>query len=241
MMLIKTRVAPSGIHGMGLFAVERVPKGTPIWRFQPGFDHDFSPEQFAALPQTARDHTRWFCFVSKVDGHVILSGDHACFINHCDNPNTGAPENAPALINLALVRQRQKKFDEGDALLKRVLRNDVTNAGAWLLLGIAAYERGNLEAAHAHLAQAVLYAPKNPQAHLYLGITLGRKGWYSAGEDELRRALEINPKFAEAHYNLAVLCMERVPPAVELGRRHYTKALELGAAPDPELARKIGE
>ena len=152
-----------------------------------------------------------------------------------------APENAPALINLALVRQRQKKFEEGDALLKRVLRNDVTNGGAWLLLGIAAYERGNLEAAHAHLAQAVLYAPKNPQAHLYLGITLGRKGWYSAGEDELRRALEINPKFAEAHYNLAVLCMERVPPAVELGRRHYTKALELGAAPDPELARKIGE
>ena len=152
-----------------------------------------------------------------------------------------APENAPALINLALVRQRQKKFDEGDALLKRVLRNDVTNAGAWLLLGIAAYERGNLDAAHAHLAQAVLYAPKNPQAHLYLGVTLGRKGWYSAGEDELRRALEINPKFAEAHYNLAVLYMERVPPAVELGRRHYTKALELGAAPDPNLARKIGE
>jgi tetratricopeptide (TPR) repeat protein len=152
-----------------------------------------------------------------------------------------APENAPALINLALVRQRQKKFSEADELLKRVLRNDGGNASAWLIMGIAAYDQGKLEAAHAHLAQAVLYAPKNPQAHLYLGVTLGRKGWYSAGEDELRRALEINPKFAEAHYNLAVLCMERVPPAVELGRRHYTKALELGAAPDAELAKKIGE
>lgn len=151
------------------------------------------------------------------------------------------PENAPALINLALVRQRQKKYPEADELLKRVLRNDVTNASAWLIMGIAAYDQGKLEAAHAHLAQAVLHAPKNPQARLYLGVTLGRKGWYSAGEDELRRALEINPKFAEAHYNLAVLCMERVPPAVELGRRHYTKALELGAAPDPELAKKIGQ
>jgi tetratricopeptide (TPR) repeat protein len=152
-----------------------------------------------------------------------------------------APENAPALINLALVRQRQKRFDDADQLLKRVLRNDGENASAWLLLGIAAYEQQKLDAAHAHLSQAVLYAPKNAQAHQYLGVTLGRKGWYSAGEEELRRAIAINPKFADAHYNLAVLCMERVPPAVELARRHYSKALELGVPPDPELAKKIGD
>jgi SET domain-containing protein len=91
MMLIETRVLPSGIHGMGLFAVRFVPLGTPVWKFQPGFDHDFSPEQFAALPALARAHTRHFCFVSKQDGHVILGGDHACFINHSTNPNTGAP------------------------------------------------------------------------------------------------------------------------------------------------------
>jgi Flp pilus assembly protein TadD len=109
------------------------------------------------------------------------------------------------------------------------------------LLGISAYEREQLDAAHAHLAQAVLYAPKNAQAHQYLGVTLGRKGWYSAGEEELRRALAINPKFGDAHYNLAVLCMERIPAAVELARRHYSKALELGVPPDPELAKKIGE
>src|SRR5262249_53538182 len=103
MMLIRTRVAPSGIHGMGLFAVEAVAKGTPVWRFEPGFDHDFSPEQFAALPVPAREHTRWFCFVSKADGHVILSGDHACFINHSATPNTGAPADAePSVTTVAL-------------------------------------------------------------------------------------------------------------------------------------------
>jgi SET domain-containing protein len=92
MMLVKTRAAPSPIHGLGLFAAEFIPRGAPIWRFEPGFDHDFSPAQFAALPVPARDHTRWFCFVSKVNGHVILSGDHACFINHSTTPNTGSPE-----------------------------------------------------------------------------------------------------------------------------------------------------
>jgi SET domain-containing protein len=103
MMLIRTRVAPSTIHGMGLFTVEPVLKGKPIWRFEPGFDHDFSPEQFAALPPLARDHTRWFCFVSKVDSHVILSGDHACFINHSPKNNTGAPPNPrPPVTTVAL-------------------------------------------------------------------------------------------------------------------------------------------
>ena len=88
---------------MGLFAVETVPMGTPVWRFEAGFDHDFSPGQFAALSALAREHTRWFCFVSKVDGHVILSGDHACFINHSGTNNTGArPQAAGPVTTVAL-------------------------------------------------------------------------------------------------------------------------------------------
>jgi SET domain-containing protein len=102
MMLIETQVRPSAIHGLGLFAVHFVPRGTPIWRFQPGFDHDFAPAQFATLPALARRHTRWFCFVSRADGHVILSGDHACFINHTIQPNTGAaPDAPPPVVTLA--------------------------------------------------------------------------------------------------------------------------------------------
>lgn len=101
MMLVKTRVGPSGIHGMGLMAAEFIARGTPVWRFQPGFDHDFSPGQFDQLPALARDHTRWFCFVSRVNGHVILSGDHACFINHSLSPNSGAP--AGALVPVTTV------------------------------------------------------------------------------------------------------------------------------------------
>jgi SET domain-containing protein len=102
MMLIETRVQPSAIHGMGLFAAKFIPRGAAVWKFQPGFDHDFSPAQFAALPALARQHTRWFCFVSKNDGHVILSGDHACFINHSLNPNTGASSGASPVVTIAL-------------------------------------------------------------------------------------------------------------------------------------------
>jgi SET domain-containing protein len=104
MMLINTRVGPSKIHGMGLFATEPVPAGTPIWRFLEGFDHDFSPAQFAALPSLARAHTRWFCFVSRQNGHVILSGDHACFINHSQNANTGALAHAASPVTTVAFR-----------------------------------------------------------------------------------------------------------------------------------------
>jgi uncharacterized protein len=104
MMLIETRVQASPIHGFGLFALQAVPKGTPVWAFQPGFDHDFAPAQFAALPPLAKAHARWFCYVSQLDGHVILSGDHACFINHSPNPTTGAPPDAHVPVVTVALR-----------------------------------------------------------------------------------------------------------------------------------------
>jgi len=103
-MLVETRVAPSLIHGLGLFAVKAIPRNTPIWTFQAGFDREFSPEQFAALPPLAQRHTRWFSFVSMVDGHRILSGDHACFMNHAAEPNTGAPLEAKLPVTTVALR-----------------------------------------------------------------------------------------------------------------------------------------
>ena len=103
MMLVPNYVSRSLIHGCGLFAVSFIPCGTPIWRFLPGFDHEFTPEQWAALPEPARAHTRHFCFVRKGDLHVILSGDHACFINHTADPATGAPSHVrPPVTTVAL-------------------------------------------------------------------------------------------------------------------------------------------
>lgn len=103
MILIRTRVAPSTIHGTGLFAVGAVAKGTPIWRFEPGFDCDIAPAQFVALPLLAREHLRCFAYVSKEDGHLIRSGDHTCFMNHSPACNTGAlPSAQPPVTTVAL-------------------------------------------------------------------------------------------------------------------------------------------
>ena len=38
MLLVKTRLGASAIHGIGLFADEFIPKDTVTWRFTPGLD-----------------------------------------------------------------------------------------------------------------------------------------------------------------------------------------------------------
>jgi SET domain-containing protein len=102
MILVRTRVAPSSIHGLGLFAAETIPLGTPVWRFEAGFDREFSAEQFAALPPEAQAHLRWFAYLDKATAGWVLSGDHACFMNHSPNPNTGAAHGAvPPIVTVA--------------------------------------------------------------------------------------------------------------------------------------------
>ena len=102
-MLIKVRVQPSGIHGMGLFVVEAVAKGTAVWRFEAGFEREYSSGELDALPTLAQQHLRWFAFLDRVSGNWILSGDHACFMNHSATPNTGAlPDAVPPVTTVAL-------------------------------------------------------------------------------------------------------------------------------------------
>ena len=48
-----------------------------------------------------------------------------------------------------------------------------------------------------------------------------------------------DPDYAIAHFNLAAMYLEQKPPAKALARRHYDKALSLGAEKDEVLERKL--
>ena len=100
MLLVPTRVGPSKIHGTGLFLLKPVPCGRPVWCFQSGFDQAFAPAEFAALPPLAREFLSHYAYLQMHDGHRVLNGDHARFMNHSESPNTGAPppDHAPTSI-----------------------------------------------------------------------------------------------------------------------------------------------
>ena len=149
------------------------------------------------------------------------------------------PNNLTGLVDLGLVEFRLDHQKEAEKLLKQAVRVEPESGLAWLTLGIVYYRQNKLDAALAALSQAVLIEPKNPRAHNYLAVTIGGKGWHSGAEQELQRAIELDSNYAEAHFNLAVFYLQRTPPAIELARRHYQKALDLGSAPDPLLEKDL--
>lgn len=149
------------------------------------------------------------------------------------------PNNLPALVNLGATEFRLGNNDEAERLLRRSLQIKPDNPTAWLNLGIIYLGRDEPMRSLAAIAQAVVHAPNDPVARNYLGVAAGRNRWFDAAEAELRRAVELQPDYADAHFNLAVFCLERNPPAVELARRHYQKAMELGAAPDPLIEKAL--
>ncbi len=86
MLLVKTYVDKSPIHGLGVFAGEFIRNGTKIWRFVEGFDHTYTPKQFARLPKPARDFLQNYGY--RVDGEIIFTVDNDRHMNHSDTPNT---------------------------------------------------------------------------------------------------------------------------------------------------------
>ena len=89
MFLIRTRIGPSAIHGLGVFADEAVAEGQPIWRFAEGFDLVIPLDRLAGLPDGFRHYLDTYAYRSRdVPDAVVLSCDHAKFLNHADAPNT---------------------------------------------------------------------------------------------------------------------------------------------------------
>lgn len=146
-----------------------------------------------------------------------------------------APGNLTGLVNLGSVEFRLNNLDEARTLLKKAVRINPDAGQAWIILGICEQRRGSLDESLAALSRAIVIEPKNPRAHSALAVTLAAKNWLSGAEDELQRALELNPDDAESHFNLALLYLQRTPPAIELARRHYQKARDLGAEADPQM------
>jgi len=86
MLLIKTYLDRSSIHGLGVFAGEFIRKGTKVWRFVDGFDRVYSPQDFAKLPKPAQDFIQHYGY--RVDGEILLTVDHDHHMNHSDDANT---------------------------------------------------------------------------------------------------------------------------------------------------------
>jgi SET domain-containing protein len=97
MMCVKTRLRPSGIHGVGLFADEPIAAGMIVWKFDEGLDQRFSEDFYATRNALLKEFLFTYAWLD-VSGW-ILCGDDARFVNHSALPNLGGGK---ALVSIAL-------------------------------------------------------------------------------------------------------------------------------------------
>ncbi|MDB5036759.1 MAG: hypothetical protein JWQ35_287 [Bacteriovoracaceae bacterium] len=104
MLLVKTKIGVSSIHGIGVFADQYVMRGTPMWKFQPGFDLQLTLAELDRLSEPARHQTLNYAYLDRSSNRYILCADDARFYNHSEMPNTGPdPTNPDDYIDVALL------------------------------------------------------------------------------------------------------------------------------------------
>lgn len=150
-----------------------------------------------------------------------------------------APENPLALANLGLVEYRLKNYAAARDHLRQSLSRKPAVAHHWLALALCYHQLEDNDLALSCLFRARHEDDSDPRVHLYMAVITREYGWPVAAEMELQRAIALDPQYTDAHFNLALLYLERNPPSVELARRHYYYALDLGAKPDKEIEAKL--
>jgi SET domain-containing protein len=86
MMLVKARISPSAIEGLGCFACEAIKPGTPVWSFSEQIDTVVYKAK-SELSKLTKSHG-----IEYRDCYV-LAGDAALFLNHSPAPNVKHCEN----------------------------------------------------------------------------------------------------------------------------------------------------
>ena len=150
-----------------------------------------------------------------------------------------SPNDYFALSNIGVVEFQLGKMTEAEEFLKRAATKATDSSFALTTLGIVHYRQQRMDDAEKVLKKAVAINQQDFTAHNYLGIVLAASGKGKAGEEEIMKAIEINPQYADAHFNLAVIYATGKPPAKMMAKKHYAKAIELGAPPDPSLERLV--
>ncbi len=87
MLLVKTKIGPSEIHGTGLFADQFIPKGTVTWEWNETFDVAFDEEAVNSLPPLQKAYILYYAYLDKELGKLILCGDSQRYINHSRETN----------------------------------------------------------------------------------------------------------------------------------------------------------
>jgi Flp pilus assembly protein TadD len=148
-------------------------------------------------------------------------------------------KNVPILANLAAIQIERARFDSAETNIHKALSLLPNDPYTLFVLGNLKFRQGKYDEALEALSRAAKLDPSNAEVQNYLGLTLSEKGMRVPAETALRKAIDLDPNYGSAHNNLAVIYLTQQPPALELARFHYEKALAAGAPHNPELEKLL--
>ena len=88
MLMVKTELRASSIHGIGVFLAEPVRAGQLIWRFDSRIDRVFSDAELEEMPEILQDFLRTYSTLDAGQRLWVLCGDNGRHFNHSEDPNT---------------------------------------------------------------------------------------------------------------------------------------------------------
>lgn len=87
LLLIEHYVAPSSIHGLGVYAATFIPKGTKVWEFHPAIDRVIPACDIVGLPRHVIERIEAHSEYLPEQRAFRISTDGDYFLNHSDDPN----------------------------------------------------------------------------------------------------------------------------------------------------------
>jgi Flp pilus assembly protein TadD len=110
------------------------------------------------------------------------------------------PGNVPAMRRLAVLYDRQCKYDKADSYYRKVVEAAPRDAEVYADWGYSYYLRTKWDEAEKRLRRALELQPGHPRALANLGMVLGQQGHYDEALEKFRAA---GVSEADAHCNLA--------------------------------------
>jgi tetratricopeptide (TPR) repeat protein len=151
----------------------------------------------------------------------------------CESPDlgldtTGAKEQVDAMLKQATACVREKKPGRAVAILTQIIKNDPTNASAYLNRGSAQATLGELSFALNDYSTALRLAPDMVEAWYDRGTALLHMRRFEGAIADFTEAIRLKPDFALAYCNRGL-------SEVELGRYDDAiadYAIAIGKEPD---------
>lgn len=159
-----------------------------------------------------------------------------------------APEPVVVLLQQAMAHYRNGNHEAAEAMYGQILLTDPGNAHALHILGLLAFDRGDLQMAEQLIQRAATLAPHS-RVHHNLGVVQQAQAKHDAAIATFRQAIELEPDYYEAATNL-LFTLDMHPyatPELLMAERQafdegFCRPLTLAAPPhtnDPDMGRRL--